>query len=85
MAYSPWLNGTVEKRNRDIQTAMRSLPGELKLAPKNRVCIIEVIPTIINESPKERPGRNAVCTTWTSLEVMTVMKPRHTLVYVMED
>lgn len=83
VAYSPWVNGTVERLNRDILAALRALLGELKLAPQDWTAIIDVIPSILNEAPEERLGKNQDGSVRSALQVMTGIRPRRALLQVM--
>lgn len=58
---------------------------KLEMAPKRSVCIIDVIPTITNESPTDRLFRSNDGTTRTPLEVTTGIRPCCTLVQIIED
>lgn len=83
VAYSPWVNGTVERLNRDILAALRSLLAELKLGPQDWPAVINILPTILNEASEERLGKNSDGTTRSPLQVMTGIRPRRLLVEVM--
>lgn len=83
VAYSPWVNGTVERLNRDILAAMRSILAELKMAPQDWTLVIDQIPSILNEAPEERLGRNPDGSTRSPLQVMTGIRPRRALLQVM--
>lgn len=85
VAYAPWTNGTVERLNRDILSAMRALLAELKLAPQNWPTVIALIPTILNEAPLPRLGKSADGATLTPLEVMTGISPRRVMLRVIPD
>lgn len=54
VAYSPCVNDTVERLNRDILAALRALIAELKLAPRDWASVLEIIPSILNEAPEAR-------------------------------
>jgi len=43
VAYSPWVNGTVERLNRDILATMRAVLSELKLAPHDWAAVLPII------------------------------------------
>lgn len=83
VAYSPWVNGTVERLNRDILTAMRALLAELKLGPQDWAAVIDIIPSIINEAPEQRLGRDTDGSWRSPLQVMTGIRPRRLLMQVM--
>lgn len=71
MAYSPWVNGTVERLNRDILAGVRALLGELGLAPHNWEKVLPVVASPINAAPLTRLGKNYDGTSRTPLEVRT--------------
>ena len=83
VAYSPWVNGTLERLNRDILAAMRALLAELKLGPQDWAAVIDIIPSILNEAPEERLGRNTDGSWRSPLQVMTGIRPRRLLMQVM--
>lgn len=85
VADSPWVNGTVERLNRDILCVVRAMLGELKLAPQDWVSIIDNLPSVLNEAPEARLGRNKDGTTRTALEVMTGKRPRRAIIQVMSQ
>lgn len=85
VAYAPWANGTVERLNRDILAAMRALIAELKLAPQDWTTVIALIPTILNEAPLSRLGKDAEGFTLSPLQVMTGIRPRRLLLRVLTD
>lgn len=82
VAYSPWVNGTVERLNRDILAALRAVLGELKLAPQDWPSVIDIIPSVLNEAPESRLGRNDDGSTRSALEVMTGIRPRRSILQV---
>lgn len=83
VAYFPWVNGTVERLNRDILAAMQAMPGELNMAPQEWASVIDLIPSILNEAPEERLGRNADGSTWSALQDITGILPGRALLQVM--
>lgn len=58
VVYSPWVNRTVERLNRDIFAAFCAMLAVLKLAPHDRTGTIDMRPSILNQTPKQRYGRN---------------------------
>lgn len=85
VAYSPWVNGTVERLNRDILAALRAMLGELKLAPQDWVSVIDIIPSVLNEASESRLGRNQDGTMRSPLEVMTGIRPRRAILQVIPE
>lgn len=71
LAYSPLQISTVEVLNRDLLIAMRSTLVGFKLARRDWVCIVEVIPTVINEYLIERLGHIDDGAIRTPFEAMT--------------
>ena len=76
VAYSPWINGTVENVNRHIRAACTALLTELKLAPQDWPNVIPLVASILNEAPLSRLGKSTSGGTRTPLEVMTSLLPR---------
>lgn len=83
VAYSPWVNGTIERINRDILAAMRAMLAELKLGPQDWMSVIDIIPSVINEAPQSRLGHNPDGSTRSPLQVMTGIKPRRAILQVL--
>lgn len=79
VAYSPWVNGTVEAVMRSVQAATRSLLTELKLAPHDWLSVISVVQQALNESPLARLGTNDDGCHRSPIEVMTGRAPRRDL------
>lgn len=59
IAYFPRVNETFERLNRDILSALRCILIDLKLESRDRIWVIDIIPTTRNKAPIERLGRNA--------------------------
>lgn len=57
LVYTPWTNGTVQRINRGILSAMRALLSDLKLASKDWPSIVDLLPAILNEAPLMRHGK----------------------------
>ena len=74
VAYSPWINGTVESCMKHIQAANRCLQSGLKLGPKDWPLITGMIQTSLNEAPLARLGTKGDGTYSTPLEVMIGLK-----------
>lgn len=85
IAYSPWTNGTVERINRDVLAAYRALIAELNLAPQDWPSIVGLLPTILNEAPLSRLGKDASGNMRCPLQVMTGIKPRRVILRVIPD
>ena len=75
VAYSPWINVTVESCMKHIQAANRCLQSVLKLGPPDWPLITGMIQTSLNEAPLARLGTRGDGTYRTPLEVMTGLKP----------
>lgn len=84
VAYSPWVNGTIERLNRDILSALRAMLGELKLAPQDWGTVIGTIQTVIKEAPEARLGKDDDSSTRSTLEVMTGIHPRRQLIHIIQ-
>ena len=56
VAYSPWANGTVERVNREVLRATKSLLSEWKLAPQDWPADIDCVQSVLNQSPLPRLG-----------------------------
>ena len=56
VAYSPWVNGTVESLMRSILSATRAMIAELKLAPQDWATVIPAIASALNEAGLDRLG-----------------------------
>lgn len=75
VAYSPWVNGTVESCMHHVQSAYRCLQPELKLGPQDWPNVIGMIMTALNEAPLRRLGSIRDGTYRTPLQVMTGLEP----------
>lgn len=81
VAYSPWIDGTVEKANRHIRAACTALLTELKLAPQDWPSTIPLVASILNEAPLPHLGKRPFGTCRSPLKVMTsIQPPRNTLI-----
>ena len=49
--YAPWLNGTIERLNRDILTVMRTLLLEFQLHSREWVYLVPIVQSNLNHSP----------------------------------
>lgn len=76
VAYSRWVNGTVENANRQIRAACTALLTDLKLAPQDWHTLIPLIASILDEAPLRRLGKRKAAECRTPLEVMTEIQPR---------
>lgn len=70
VAYSTWVNGTVEICMRPVLSACRALLSELKLSPHDRPCVVGIIITALNEALLSCLGKNSNGTTRSPLLVM---------------
>lgn len=75
VAYSPWINGTVENTYRHVRAACTALLTELKLAPQDWSTVIPLISSILNEAPLQRLRFRQPKVFRTPLEVMTGTQP----------
>ena len=76
VAYSPWVNGTVESAMRHIRAAITALSSELKLGRQDWPLVLEAVMTSLNEAQLCRICKRADGTYRTPLEVMTGIKPK---------
>ncbi len=83
VAYAPWVNGSVERLNRDILAITRALLAELKLGPHDWPAVIDSVPSIINCTPLTRLGINTDGSTRSPLQVMTCIYPRRPILRVL--
>lgn len=75
VAYSPWVNGTVESVMRPIPSATRSLVAEIKLAANDWLWVIPVVMSALNQAGLERLGKRSDGITRSPLQVMTGTVP----------
>ena len=81
-AYSPWANGTVERVCKEVLRATRALLSELRLPPTSWPAVLEMVQSILNQSPWKRLGsrENSPRGIYrTPLEVFTSCRPRRPL------
>jgi len=71
VAYSPWINGSVERVNRDILQLVRVMLLELKLPPTELIYLVPLIQQNINHTPTRSLGGHA------PVEVMTGLGYSH--------
>lgn len=70
VAYFPWINGTVERLNRDTIAALRAVLRELRLARCDKITIIEALSSVLDEALERRLGKNRMvqnglrCKSW---------------------
>lgn len=83
VAYSPWVNGTVESVMRSVLSAMRAMLTELKLGPQDWAAVLPAVATALNESGLERLGRGQGGTARSPLEVMTGIFPKRQVLRVL--
>lgn len=62
--------------------ALRGVIRDLKLEPQLWTELIEMVPSILNEAPEERLGRNSDGYTRSELQVMTGIRPRRDMLQV---
>lgn len=83
VAYSPWVNGTVESLMRSILSAMRSMLAEAKLGPQDWASVLPAIASALNEASLERLGRNSKGIARSPLEVMTGILPNRQILRIL--
>ena len=81
VAYSPWVNGTVESCMKHVQAANRCLQSELKLGPQDWPAVTAMIQTALNEAPLRRLGAHDDGSFRTPLEDMTGIKSARTILH----
>lgn len=75
VAYSPWVNGTVENLMQHILACCQSLLSESKYAPQDWPLVTNTIMTALNETPLRRLGSKPDGSFYSPLEVMTGLAP----------
>lgn len=75
VAYSPWINGTVESCMRTIRAACTALRSEFHLGPQDWPSLVGIIMSALNAAPLRRLGKRPNGTYRTPLEVMTGLTP----------
>lgn len=85
VAYPAWVNRTVENLNRNILVALRTMVGELKLAPCDWTAVIGALPLVLNKELEQRLGKNFDGTARSPLHVMTGICPQRVLLQVMTE
>ncbi|KAJ0392116.1 hypothetical protein ATCC90586_011506 [Pythium insidiosum] len=71
--YSPWINGTVERVNRDILQVFRVMLMELQLDTRNWVHLLPVVQANFNHSPVESLGLHAPIELFTGLPAPSLL------------
>jgi transposase InsO family protein len=56
VAYSPWINGSIERVNRDILQVMRVMIKELKLNVNEWPYLVPAVPHNLNHTPMQSLG-----------------------------
>ena len=79
VAYSPWVNGTVESCMKHVLAANHGLQSELKLGPQDWPAVTGMIQTALNEVPLRPLGAHEDGTFRTPQEFMTGIKPTRTI------
>lgn len=69
--YSPWINGTVERLNRDILQVVRALLLELRLDTRSWEFVLPVLQANLNQTPVETLGGKTPLELFTGLPVAT--------------
>lgn len=85
VAYSPWVNVTIERIVRDILASLCAILGALKLALQDWPLVIHMLPTVLNETAEERLRRNEDSSTRSPLSVMASNWRRLVLTQVMPE
>lgn len=76
VAYSPWVNGTVENAMCQVRSACTSLLSEFKLGPQDWPLVGGTVTIALNESPLRRLGKGRGGRYRTPLQVRTGIEPR---------
>jgi transposase InsO family protein len=71
--YSPWLNGTVERVNRDMLQVLRVMLMELQWDTKNWTALLPVIQANLNHSPVRSLGGHAPVELFTGLPAASLL------------
>lgn len=71
--YSPWLNGTVERLNRDILQVVRALLLEAKLDTKSCSYVLPIVQADLNHAPVASLANKAPIELFTGLPALTVI------------
>lgn len=79
VAYLRWDHEMVDLLNVDIRTTSRSMLTESKLAPRDCTSLIDILPSILNESSARQLGKFPDSSTRASMQVMTCLRPRHSM------
>lgn len=80
VAYSPWINGSVERCKRTLREACTALLSELHIGPQDWPQVLNIVMISLNTAPLPRLGRRSDGTYRTPLEVMTGIKPVRTYI-----
>lgn len=68
LAHSPWINGSVERINRDILQVLKAMVLEYKLSFRDWVYLVPMIQSSLNHTPVPSLGNRAPIELFTSLE-----------------
>lgn len=82
IAFSPWLNGTVDSVTRSVLSATRAMLAELKLAPQDWDSVLTTISSALNEASPDRFGYPSDRIYHSPLNGMTGIDPKHQFVRV---
>ncbi|KAE9002974.1 hypothetical protein PR003_g16189 [Phytophthora rubi] len=74
LAYSPWINGSVERANRDILQVMRAMILEYKISYKDWVCLVPMVQSSLNHTAVPSLGNRAPVELFTGLQCPTPLK-----------
>ncbi|KAE9205031.1 hypothetical protein PF004_g17671 [Phytophthora fragariae] len=74
LAYSPWINGSVERANRDILQVMRAMILEYKLSYKDWVYLVPMVQSSLNHTADPSLGNRAPVELFTGLQCPTPLK-----------
>ncbi|POM80423.1 LOW QUALITY PROTEIN: Hypothetical protein PHPALM_1744 [Phytophthora palmivora] len=87
--YSPWINGTVERLNRDILQVTRALLLELRLDTRNWEYLLPIIQANLNQSPVASLGHKTLLELFTGPPATTSLDacffPGHSSTLVKAD
>lgn len=83
VAYSPWVNGTVESIMRSVLSATRAMRAELKLALHDWASVTLAIASAINEAPLDRLDRRDDGIARSPLQAMTGIEPKRAILLLL--
>ncbi|EGZ20976.1 hypothetical protein PHYSODRAFT_492634 [Phytophthora sojae] len=79
--YTPWVNGTVERLNREALQVVRALLLEYQLDTKSWEHLVPLVQANLNQTPVNSLGGNAPLELFTGLQVPTQLDTEKTRMY----